>query len=496
MSARMSGQRVSSVASEIAAPDPVASRRETNGLLARLACPACHSTSALEVDGRPELRCPDCENVYPIVVCGVEWIPWLFRRPEIAHVEWSTRLRGFIHRNTVEHNRLNRALDRSLASRPARRRIESTMQAHREHREQVTSLLAPLSLDADVLVPGVTKTLHDKLPNSQALTSYAANVFRDWAWNNGENEALLDVIDELLGFDSRDRLGSVLTLGAGACRLSYDLHQKYAPELSVALDFNPLLLLTGCRVIGGEVVPLYEFPQAGVGNDASGVLQHCRAPEALSDCAGSGFNFVLGDATNPPFRAQSFDTIVTPWLIDVIAQDLNDFVPQINRLLPEGGVWINSGPLAFHHGDPRRCYGEEEVVEIVNQCGFRIDRLDRRRVPYLQSPHSAHGRVEHVVSFVARKDRDVDPRPTRSALPDWLLDATLPVPSSPERVVESSSYLLTAQILAAIDGKRSIEAIAMMVAREYNLSLEECVLAVTRVLVDGYENDNSSQLFL
>ena len=117
-------------------------------------------------------------------------------------------------------------------------------------------------------------------------------------------------------------------------------------------------------------------------------------------------------------------------------------------------------------------------------------------MPYLQSPHSAHGRFERIVSCNARKTAEAQPRPAPLHLPDWLLDATQPVPCSPERVVESSSYLLAAQIMAAVDGKRSINAIAQMVAREYNLDFEDCVHAVTRILVDSYEDNNSTILFL
>lgn len=440
------------------------------------------------------LRCPACNTRFPLITSGAASIPWLFRRPEVARLEWSARYRGFLNRNVNQYNRLNRALNKTLSSRVARQRIENTMRAFREHRNQVASVLAPLSLDSDVLVPAVTKALQDILPKNQGLMSYADNVFRDWAWNNGENEALLDAVDEVLKADRRDAIGSVLTLGAGACRLSYDMHRRYLPARSVALDFNPLLLLLGSRIIHGDVLPLYEFPLAALDEPMSGVLQDCQAPSALRGDAASRFSFVLGDATNPPFAAQSFDTVVTPWLIDIIPQDLQDFVPQVNRLLPEGGVWLNTGSLAFFHENPHRCYSESEVLEIVEQHGFEIVAVDHRTIPYLQSPHSAHGRVERIVSFVATKTADVNCSRDPVHLPDWLLDMSRPVPGSAELVVESSSYLFAAQVTAAIDGKRSIKAIARMVAREYDLDMDQCVHAVSRILADAYEDGNSASL--
>lgn len=465
------------------------------GLLERLICPSCRSDEALTVANKnPMLRCAACNTQFPLVSCGPASIPWLFRRPDVARLDWSARYKGFLNQSVTQYNRLNRALKETFSSGVARQRIKNSMGARREHRDQVTSLVAPLNLDGEVLVPAVTKTLHDKLPKNQGLTNYADNVFRDWAWDNGENEALLDAVEEVLSADRRDAIGSVLTLGAGACRLSYDMHLKYSPARSVALDFNPLLLLLGCRVIHGDVVPLYEFPTAALDEAISGVLQNCQAPSALRGDAAERFDFVLGDATNPPFAPQSFDTVVTPWLIDIIPQDLKDFAPQVNRLLPEGGIWLNTGSLAFFHEDPRRCYSEGEVFEIIEHSGFEIVAVDHRTVPYLQSPHSANGRLERIVSFIARKTATVKCPPNSVRLPDWLLDVTRPVPGSAELVVESSSYLFAAQVTAAIDGKRSIQAIARMVAREYELDMEQCVHAVSRILVDAYENRGAVSL--
>ena len=462
------------------------------GFLARLACPKCDAKDALTYKERDRLRCPNCTAEFPIIVNGDACVPWLFPTPDTARLEWSARYKGFLKDNADKHNRLNRALTDSRYKSATRQRIDDSLRAVREHRRQVEALLAPVDLDADEVVPAMTRVLLDTLPKNQGLSSYADNVFRDWAWNNGENEALFAAVEAVLQVDERDSIGSVLTLGAGACRLPYDLHCRYAPTLSVALDFNPLLLLVGGQVIRGNPVQLYEFPIAPLDDGAAGVLQHCSAPVAFCDDAKSKFEFVLADASNPPFASHSFDTVVTPWLIDILSQDLDDFVPQLNRLLPQGGVWVNTGSLAFFNDDPCRCYSEAEVVEIVEKNGFEILTIDHRTVPYLQSPHSAHGRVERIVSFSARKISEVEAGRTAGILPEWILDTTRVVPASTETLLASSSYLLTAQVLAAIDGKRSIEAIGKLVSREYDLGLEECVHAIKRILMDAARHRPSS----
>lgn len=461
-------------------------RLPTNaGFLARLCCPNCDSSDPLVLRQSAALFCLNCTTEFPVFANGGAHIPWLFPAPDTAQLEWSARYRGFLKVNADRHNRLNRALTEVRDVPATRQRIYNTLRSHRQHRNQIMSLLAPIGLDADDLVPAMTRVLQEKLPKNQGLTSYSDNVFRDWAWSNGENDAIFEAIEEVLRVDQRDGIGSVLTLGAGACRIPYDLHRKYAPSLSVALDFNPLLMLIASRVISGCPVPLYEFPIAPLDDAAAGVLQHCRAPVALGDYSDSTFEFVLGDATNPPFARHSFDTVVTPWLIDILSQDLRDFFPQVNRLLSKDGIWVNTGPLAFIDDDPCRCYSEAEVIGIVEESGFELLAVDQRTVPYLQSPHSAHGRVERIVSFAAKKRIDVEPATTASALPDWILETTLPVPTNTETTLASSSYLLTAQVLAAIDGKRSINAIAKLVAREYGLSREECIHAIRRILMEA-----------
>jgi len=489
---RPSGQDVTN-ADDAAAGTLIAGKRAEAFTSALLACPHCQADAMALSQTQGKLCCTSCKSEYPLICCGETSIPWLYPKPEAALLEWTARYRGFLQHNASEYNRLNRALATAHTSSKSWQRISATLNTLREHRQQVVSILQPIGFDSDDLVPPVTRVLNDKLPRNQGLSSYASNVFRDWAWENGENEALFDATETVLNADSRASVGAVLTLGAGACRLPYDIHRRCSPTLSIALDLNPLLLLIGSRIIQGEHLPLYEFPIAPLENHATGVLQECQAPARLRTSRGGNFQFVLGDATRPPFASNSFDTVVTPWFIDIIPQDLCVFVPQVNRLLAKDGVWVNTGSLNFSHEDPCRCYSEDEVLDIVEKHGFEILAVNHRKVPYLQSPHSAHGRVEQIVSFAAKKRFDATTPEPAPYLPDWLLDTSRPIPSSPDQVVTSSAHLLTAQVLSAIDGKRSIEAIGKLVSREYNLDVDECIHAITRILVDAYEDRNSAE---
>ena len=126
--------------------------------------------------------------------------------------------------------------------------------------------------------------------------------------------------------------------------------------------------------------------------------------------------------------------------------------------------------------------GSEIVKATIEVIG-----TDRRRIPYMQSPHSAHWRHESVLSFCARKVRDVEETRLFRHLPEWLLDTAAAIPALNEFTEASSENLLRAQILSAIDGERSIQDIGNTLAQEYGLRKAEAQNAVRRILVSLYE---------
>ncbi len=468
-----------------AARQPRDSRRVRAKLLSLLSCPACErgdSTLAPASDG---LSCVRCRTKFPRCQLGRVTLPWLFQNPDCTLTEWRARFNGFLQTNLSEQFRLSRRLDDESLTPSTRERLSRSLRAKEGQRVQVLEVLEPLGL-TEAHFSEALRSLHSKLPKTQGLVGYYNNILRDWAWNNGENEEQLQAMDAVLEADPRAGLGRMLTLGAGACRLSYDLHRARAPDRSVVVDFNPLLLMSGCRVIGGETLRLYEFPIAPLDDRSYGVLQECRAPEPF-DQREHRFEFVFADAMNPPFKASSFDTVLTPWLIDVMPQDLRLFMPRVNRLLSRGGVWLNTGSLAFSHRDEAWNYSERELLELLAANGFEILAHGRRKIRYMHSPLSAHGRVESVFSFAARKVKQAAPVPHYDYLPKWILETNKPIPGQFEFALSSSSHLLHAQVLAAIDGKRNIEDIGALVAKEYGLPQHEATSAVHRILIELYE---------
>ena len=177
--------------------------------------------------------------------------------------------------------------------------------------------------------------LRTRLPVDQGIQTYYPNIHRDWAWGDEENKASLKQIQSVL-HDHAD-LGKVLVLGSGAGRLAYDIHTSFNCDMTVAVDFNPLLMLVAKAVTSGEQLNLYEFPIAPLSLEDDAVLRQLGAPESADD----NFHLVFADALRAPFAAGSFDTVVTPWLIDVITEELPVLAARINQLLNDNGRWVN-----------------------------------------------------------------------------------------------------------------------------------------------------------
>ncbi len=469
---------------------PASQAAEINGQIAELCavlqlliCPSCNHPEAKLSINKQSLVCEQCNVEFPIFESGSVSMPWLFADPDQTLLEWKARLNGFLHINTVEQQRLKDALQDKRLSKTGQKRINKLLQAKQSQPSQVLQLISPLGLDNknfDSMSDPVS-ALHAKVPKVQGLASYYDNIFRDWAWNNGENEQLLEAAESVLV--NHENFGKTLTIGAGAGRLSYDIHQKYAPELSVLIDINPLLLFACSRIVQGECISLYEFPVAPLNKNCFTNLQNCQAPSPVNE----NFLFMFADGMNPPFKAQSFDTVLTPWLIDVVPQNLRDFIPRLNQLLKKGGVWINTGSLAFFHKDQTWCYSEEEVLELLEKNGFEVAASNRMTIQYLDSPISAHGRTEKVFNFSVKKVKDVAVPPKYEYLPAWILATNKSIPRYNGQDIESSKHLLQAQVLGAIDGNRSIEQIGELVAKQYNLKVEDAINAVRRIMIDLYE---------
>ncbi len=447
-----------------------------SGLTDILACPRCDKTPLQAKDDA--FHCSACKVDFQ----SVDGIPWLFAEPEASLGEWRNRLQMSLQRLSHEVLQLEAELKDKDLRRLTRRRVERYKKALEQHRRKLQRLLQALDVQAMTGNYESYLALRTRLPVDQGLNTYYANIHRDWSWGHEENEASIRQIQAVTQDDAD--LGNMLVLGAGAGRLAYDMHMQFNAPMTVALDFNPMLLLIAKKVCAGEQVKMHEFPIAPKSLDDDAILRTLSAPEIVRD----GFEFVLADALRPPFAAGSFDTIVTPWLIDIISEDLPVLAARINGLLKDNGRWINFGSLAFATPEQTRRYGPEEIKAIVDECGFSNPYVSEATIPYMCSPASRHGRQEKVFTFSARKERNVD-RPARHrTLPDWIVTGAEPVPLTQSFRTQAMSTQIYSFMMSLIDGKRTIDEMADILHKQGLMTKKEAVPAIRSFLTKMHDD--------
>ena len=457
---------------------------DENHIADLFACPRCDKTPLSRKNGG--YRCGACKVDYP----SVGDIPWLFAEPDASLAEWRNRLHFSLQQLANELQRIKTELAADDMRSLTRKRLEHQATAIDEHRNMLRKILEPVDIQS---LQGSFESflaLRTRLPIDQGIQTYYANIHRDWCWGDAENEAAINEIKAVVD-ESNSGLGDTLILGAGACRLAYDIHMHLDTGQTIAMDFNPLLLLVARSVMQGEEPELYEFPLAPKSLEDFAVLRKLSAPEPVRE----NFHFVFGDTLRPPFATTSFDTVITPWIIDIVNETLPIQAARINKLLKAGGRWINFGSLAFEHPERARRYSAEETLDIVTEAGFAPPDTREALIPYMCSPASRHGRQETVFTFAATKTGDVDAPARHKALPDWIVTGKVPVPLLQSFRSQALSTQIYSYIMSMIDGKRTIADMAEILEQQKLMTQKEAEPAIRTFLTRMYDDSQRNSGF-
>jgi len=443
-----------------------------------LACPRCDKTPLSQVDRTGEFRCVACKVDFP----SVGGIPWMFAEPRYSLGEWRNRLHFLLRHLGQDVHRIDFELKHDSLHVLTRKRLEYQRRAAQEHRDSLQKILEPMDVHASQTRYESYLALRTRLPSDQGLNTYYPNVHRDWSWGDEENEAAFEQIRHVL--NGNDDIGDTIVLGAGACRLAYDLHMQCQAGDTIAMDFNPLLLLVADKITRGESLDLYEFPIAPKTMDDNAVLRTLSAEVPVRD----GFHLVFGDILRPPFAMGHYDTVVTPWVIDIITEDLPLLAARINGLLKPGGRWINFGSLTFAHPGFSRKYSPEETVAIVAETGFESPVVHEATIPYMCSPASRHGRRETVFTFSASKIENVSAPARHKALPDWIVTGKESVPLGQAFKTQATTAHIYGYVMSLIDGKRSIQDMAKIMEEQKLMTRREAEPAIRTFLTRMYDD--------
>ncbi len=185
-----------------------------------------------------------------------------------------------------------------------------------------------------------------------------------------------------------------------------------------------------------------------------------------------------------PSSPGSFDAVLTPWFIDVAGEPVSRLLADaINALLAPGGLWVHHGSLAFADAAPAEAPSLEELLDALPAHGFEPAQAREASQPYLGSPASRHARLESVVTFAARKARDVRRlrRPAANC-PHGSSAPTSRCRPCPQFRAQALSTRVYAFLLAMIDGERTIRDMARLMEQQKLMPADDAVPAIRRFL--------------
>jgi N2227-like protein len=414
-----------------------------------LQCPACGKD--LASDGQVASVCAACHAHY----FSLGGVPCLFPAG-IHHKDiWQHQTGLMQQRGEDGLAQLHETLARYDLTPTTRDRLVESVAALEMSQSVTLALLASAGIE-----PKVQASMGNMNPGD--LAEYYDLILRDWAWPGGENSAALERV--LARLPQTQKPKRILVLGAGAGRLSWDLHCALKPEFTVALDSNPLLLIVADRLIRQrESIELAEFklfPQIGCDVTQTWTLQPPDDPDHLRERW-----FALGaNAWWAPLRSASFDLVITPWFIDVNGGDVRDTIALVSRLLAPEGTWINSGPLLFTRHLPLDLkYQAREIREFLAMSGFVLESEEVVEADHLDSPLEVRKQHEQLWTFAARAPEvGWTPSAISGDTPAWLVMHHLTIPKRP--LVTQEEHPLIDAIVAMVDGTHSINDITAHIA--------------------------------
>jgi SAM-dependent methyltransferase len=355
-------------------------------------CPRCSGPVKVR---DAEVACEKCRQEFPRVGA----VPVLMNRPDAVLSLWGQQLNLITSQVPQTKAGLQAQAHADGITPPGTLRLEALAQGVLDQATDVVALMAPALPGAPGESNGASLP-----PAMRTPLKYVHYLYRDWAWEQSGHTENRDTLAAVKKVTAGAALGRVLVLGAGGCRLAYDLHQACGATETAAVDIDPFLFVFAQAVIRGGQPRLTEST-ANV-QEAAKVAHSwtLRAPAGPLD--DKTFHFFLANGLEPPFDDGLFDTVVTPWFIDQVPPDLPPFLARIARALKPGGRWINLGPLLYPpETQMSRRYSREEVFCLAQTAGFHVDDWIGESKPYLVTPLNGRGKVEWVMTFSATYKR-------------------------------------------------------------------------------------------
>lgn len=248
------------------------------------------------------------------------------------------------------------------------------------------------------------------------------NIVRDWA-PEGHREReqcykpILDELDKLFPNRHKGSPPCCLVPGAGLGRLALEISCfgfiSQGNEFSYYMMICSSYILNYTQNVGEWTIYPWIHSNSNSLSD-SDQLRPVSIPDILPASAGitEGFSMCGGDFVevySDPSQKGVWDAVVTCFFIDT-AHNIVEYIEIISRILKDGGVWINLGPLLYHFAD---MYGQEDemsielcledVKRIAFHYGFQVEKEKTIETTYTTNPRSMMQNRYYAAFWTMRK---------------------------------------------------------------------------------------------
>ena len=141
-----------------------------------LACPRCDAKPLTINDA--VYSCKSCRTEFP----SLDGIPFLFPEPGYSLGEWRERLNFVIRQYQYDISCIEQRLKDAKLLPKTKLRLEYLAASYIEQTALKKELLSPLEIEKLHGAFDAYLALKTRLPQRQGLTTYYANMHRDWSW--------------------------------------------------------------------------------------------------------------------------------------------------------------------------------------------------------------------------------------------------------------------------------------------------------------------------
>ncbi|KAI5560050.1 hypothetical protein BDE02_16G020300 [Populus trichocarpa] len=249
--------------------------------------------------------------------------------------------------------------------------------------------------------------LHVPLVDVDKVRCILRNIVRDWA-AEGQKERdqcykpILEELNSLFPSRCNKSPPTCLVPGAGLGRLALEI--SCLGFVSQGNEFSYYMMICSSFILNqtqnaGEWT-IYPWIHSNCNSlSDSDQLRPVSFPDIHPASAGitEGFSMCGGDFVevySDPSQVGVWDAVVTCFFIDT-AHNIVEYIEIISRILKDGGVWINLGPLLYHFAD---MYGQEDEMSIelsledvkcvAFNYGFEVEKEKTIETTYTTNPRS------------------------------------------------------------------------------------------------------------